>query len=1673
MTAQDDTTTGLLLDAGAVLPTGSTDREDADVLTARTYTHPALDDRPVVRLVPGTLGEAEDLALEFLGLDRRGQPPVVGQVRRETLGFPAWALVHDPANGHHALALVKDIERLARQAKSRAGAAKEGFEALADRLGRAVPHFLPTFHEQAARIFLRHENTTYAATFFGRAREAERVHGLRVDEDRQRAVFLEFAFAGALTVKALKEYVRDLSRRLDPAAAWQQYRQLAVERCAAGLPPYASLPQDARGLIKAAGIDRQAAEEAFLADLIASPSVVRASASFWKTYRTGLVDLARREPAVRARLLEILPTELGGTVAADESWLSLLTDSGATDLLTAADGAVDGDGDGPPDGKAAPCPADWLSRWAAHRKHGGATSDRSPATLDLVRRMAPRLRALGRPVDLFAARWRKGADLDLLDLAAAERIPLALPPAETEVHLDLDRWLRQDHPDRRDLTATAADPRLMPLLHRAVGSLGDHRTSRETLERLAAHPVLSRVLHTWLGEAADRYLAAAGLPAARLALTELRPFRPVAAANNPEAVARITAHPTAPLLTRTLRAGIYDELGWPALDQALGRLDTETRAPSQQYRGLDDLVVADAWPALILARRHKVLVVGPDAILLDHDLRIPAGRDRHYRPHFRYVDGELLVMWWQDNTLHAYWSHRPTELFTPDGESVPRWWSGTTETVSLPLPDGGRATGGRVLHAGDTTLPPIRTVISDGTTLWRQGRQGLHHVWLEYDPATGSHGRASLPALLTAGVSDDADLLHEECQVLPLQPGLENTPFGTDGTVLGRWVRTDRTTGDRTVGTPDGRTVTLTGHTPPHVPVPLGALTLPGGAAVVAARTRGRVDLYTAEDTGPTGVLGHVAVGGRGGEYASGTRLVPPLDHWHALRPRDEAASRALRALTDAQVAELLDTAAALTAEHRAARPADTTGKDAEAQRSAAADNLDQALRAAVSAALPAVRDSRVLTGVLSLVRVTLRHTEAAVEFATPPAAPQPPANQEMFADHKPEHGDDGTLRQAVSRIGGTGGWWGGSGHWTALRQIRSVNHVLSGNPATGKPLPGARALPPLTGGWSSEDRTVPRSYIDWVPLLERLRPLAYRAASPALAAHERTALLLLFQAISEGPLARAAGVIRHIRLSEAPRDQHRRDRVGQVLRHGDRTVVIISGGGTDRETGRIDWEALDHDPTGRFGAIADFALDSAAVCTEPWTGERLAPVAWLVTDKGPAPWNPDAPAALAEAIGDGASGPLEAAVLLAALPDRPDSAVLAPTGLRTQQWKTGHARLTALGESTTSQLIGALLPDDPAQLWSAGPDTAAAARRWTELRGDRIRIPEELALLDVITGEPEPVLNAAATPWLTRTTVQRLNDHGRLAADDPYAVPSGRQLAGAVDALASLAYHLPYGDPLRGRLPEGLAALRRRLDDPGLLVELQINWTDTGKPTSAALRTAHQLPPAGAAAPTGLTPVGEAFVLSPWYGNGEAVLVRPAGLTGPDDPAHDLVDGLLGSRAHGAAVLRTLHDPAFARALAADGPPGHAQDPSHSAPELVAEVAAALGLGEDAATLYLMLLALPDPTDRNCVRWTGWKPARAKRARAELAATDLVVEAKRARAGRSLFLPCGWLDFKAPALPVETWKEALYPVTDRRRAVPHLPVPELFAIAWERVRSHDGPAYEELTTRTTRKGRR
>lgn len=195
----------------------TTDSNEVSVpLVAATYAHPALGDRPIVRLVPEPLLPAEDLTLGVSGLVAGGRRPV-GHTRRRAIGFPAWPILTDPANAQHALNLVADLERAARTARSKPGQAKDQIEVLVTKLDASAPHFLPTFCEQAARVFLGVENRTYAVQYFGKARDAERRHGLPIDEERHREVLLEFAYAGAISAKELTNEAKNLTARAEPA----------------------------------------------------------------------------------------------------------------------------------------------------------------------------------------------------------------------------------------------------------------------------------------------------------------------------------------------------------------------------------------------------------------------------------------------------------------------------------------------------------------------------------------------------------------------------------------------------------------------------------------------------------------------------------------------------------------------------------------------------------------------------------------------------------------------------------------------------------------------------------------------------------------------------------------------------------------------------------------------------------------------------------------------------------------------------------------------------------------------------------------------------------------------------------------------------------------------------------------------------------------------------------------------------------------------------------------------------------------------------------------------------------------------------------------------------------------------------------------------------------------
>src|SRR6266852_4187330 len=95
---------------GLVLAKAKADADATEQIVARTYRHQALGDRPVIRLASDRLGQAEDLAMEFLGFEAPAVSSPIALQQRRSLGFAAWALINDPKNARYALDLVKRMK---------------------------------------------------------------------------------------------------------------------------------------------------------------------------------------------------------------------------------------------------------------------------------------------------------------------------------------------------------------------------------------------------------------------------------------------------------------------------------------------------------------------------------------------------------------------------------------------------------------------------------------------------------------------------------------------------------------------------------------------------------------------------------------------------------------------------------------------------------------------------------------------------------------------------------------------------------------------------------------------------------------------------------------------------------------------------------------------------------------------------------------------------------------------------------------------------------------------------------------------------------------------------------------------------------------------------------------------------------------------------------------------------------------------------------------------------------------------------------------------------------------------------------------------------------------------------------------------------------------------------
>ncbi|MFK7984973.1 MAG: hypothetical protein AB8I08_03005 [Sandaracinaceae bacterium] len=660
--------------AGSILPLSSP-ADELDVLVARAYAHPALPS-PMVRLGPGAIDEAVDLEMDLLGFTPSARDEV-GRVPRQPLGFPAWALVHDKKNARFALDVLEEMKTSIRRMKSKPGTAKEGLDAIGAKLAGSVPHFLPSFYEEAARAFIAHDNISYAQQYFERARAAERQYGLEVDEELREKSFVDFALAGALAVKSLTNYADELSARGKDGL--DAYLRVSVRRTLGGLPPSATQLKDIAKLAKAAGLTPADAERDFITQIASASALRRASKGFYTKAKKSLAAAAKQDIAVASAFLDLWP---GGVDS--QSWLALLDDWGLLDALADADAP----------GQSQRTTAAWMTSMLEH-----CWGERA---LGVLERAADRLIAEAIPLggkeerlslDTVETCLRLGIphvfesfeNLESYRYADSPRWPSVDlpriaedPNARARFLADAGRLSGSDYADLPDVDLPAFNAMLDEAMAKTLASIGQSGLyhTKEALELLGGFPA--------------RYWKT--LPALRDA------FRRI---DVPEAFAA------------QLRFGCIEEICFP---------EFEAMAVKDQEPGF-----CVTWPFTTLWTKKQVRVFDRDgALVLEHKVRGGTACRA------MYVGEDLLVCLSDEygyNYRGYYWASAPKDVHPISG-----WVWNSDNAVRLP---GGDVIAAGLIRAGSTTLRSEdlagRPQVHDGTVLVPRDEG-----WVRYDASTGA-----------------------------------------------------------------------------------------------------------------------------------------------------------------------------------------------------------------------------------------------------------------------------------------------------------------------------------------------------------------------------------------------------------------------------------------------------------------------------------------------------------------------------------------------------------------------------------------------------------------------------------------------------------------------------------------------------------------------------------------------------------------------------------------------------------------------------------------------------------------------------------------------------------------------------------------------------------------------
>ncbi|MCO8121995.1 DNA-binding protein [Stieleria sp. TO1_6] len=1690
------------LAAGGMLPIGTkVDPKSTEKVVARTYGGAALGDRKVVRLGAERLGPAEDLAMEFLGLEPAGESKPIAIQSRRAMGFASWALITHPENAKDALVLVKRIKAAARKAKSKPGHAWDALTEMAEELNRSVRHFLPPFWEEAARIYKDLGNHSYAGRGLGKALEAERVHALDVDRTRRRDAVLEFALSGCLSGKALGEYTKDLEQQFEPAEAFETFRDLLVRRTLGGMPPMASAAKDLVRLAKLAGKDPDAETDALLTEIISSPAMARAPKLFWKSVSKRVSHLVQQSDSFGLWLLVHTNCDddyYNNSPAWD--WLDQLDRWKVLPLLAKPVAELPSDVQ-IPGGRAG-----WFSRLAS------AGVPPKKRFFELLESAAAALREEAQPLNLGTQRGyaSKPADVDVLEACLDLGIPVAELPANAGI--GFSGWLQTnpDHTRRNSsLKHVLDDQRFAGIVRESIPSLicGEQRGSRRYFRTHGAdtqrfdkaatgHDAIKDIWWQFLDQQLSQ-LEKGGLADVEVALNVLRTAIGRATIQEfPVVMERLKKVSFAAALQRTLIAGVIDEYGWDALDQA-----DDVQALVSIKKNQDETLIDESFPTITIARGGTIEVIGAQGsnvvgeFVFDKTKRAES---------VRQVQNDVLVGF-RDVTTYASkicWLSDPDQIFPAEYN----YWN-RQMSAWMPLQDG-VFFGTRLVKPGDSKIPEARVWFSDGDRFWNLNQNVFSpYTYLnfedastapklvEIDPVTGKKQRESIPPWFEDQLSSSDKIHWTHCRLMPAPATLDDSPLGIANGMVG-WRVIGKRDGSVVGLGIDGRTCTLQpdphGFTEPRLPVAM--INRPATDSYWILTADGTV---LDQDTG----IALALLPGDKTRYCLGQPKALPVEFFHLFSLRCLTSSTKLRSTTAKQAAALLD---AGDRQHQALRK-----KKEESETDPDRDAVSQA----VAKWLPKAPE-RLAKGVSKLIAMTA--AEQASLNAKIQRLSEPPKTDEQKNEgkQKPSFGPSaaGVSNLALSWFGDSradiyryGNNSAPSIHVEAVIQFLQTGTVDKLH--KGQPDWISAVDDTCTAAWNwfwkqstngadvaeNQDQPVHHRFEDsW-----GLKGLAYLAESGILD-WDGKLVYYIAQPFSESDAALA---------KNKPYAPDREKPIAFV--DGKNRYVAYPFGGYRVEQIHV----LEYSPNGKPKPPKPYNIIDAVELQRTWNSKQVQTFVDAVRRLETLPLvDGELLAKAAEKLG---ASPVQVGLAWMSNlrtarygQEKLTKELRGHYGWKVNEIKTAISGLD--GEALPLSLLATGLRDDPdgaiGQRIDAAFERMIAA--WQKRRQSSVALPPECAAqLEHIGGgypqfDRKTFLSLLSDPVASRVfesreltfgyvqNPDRHQQHALNLIQDPEPPTNlGSILPQLLDALGWVNYSLPFGDPARRQIPAVIESARQWIDDPVSKLEFGAPWTMRDWYGNKSIDTAavvdqfskliapcnqqkegHYTFDGGLVLGALYPPICQlAFRTSKLHTTQELELLSAAArLTfnyeGDGADQVDFARFVLEMRSDIADQL--IHSNSGDQL--ADGV--WEQDPRCSVPDLVDEVSKKWKLDQSAATLYLQLLALPDPTNKNLQRWNHWKPAELKSAVATLAATDLVVTAKRSRAGRELFLPGGWEALKLPNLPVESWKLAQlgYQNTDRLRGgnaallVCSRPLPNQFRLAWDRTQSGDAPRYEE-----------